>query len=310
MNAVASGGIGQSAAPLGQAIKGLGNFLTSAAERSKILGMVKNPAELGPYVSGKLKDAESAFDENIIGPKMDARTNILQQATDTGNAPTIDPSKFMGISPELDSVVSQLPKGGPVQISPDEYNAISSAANKAAQYKPGLVYDLASDAKVKAGQNAGDLLRDAGYGVDPEVGELGNQLHNAYSLKDAVLKGSGNNPISSVTGQSLDKLSKLGQFDAQAGTDLTGLGQNIKTAQTRLGLSPDLTGVTGVGALAKQAMGLAPRAYDATAAAIKPPIDKLSQFLTTSPIGQKLGAATLQKLLGQQTPTDGNGNGL
>lgn len=310
INGVASGGIGEAAAPIGALVKSLGSFLGNAAERSNILGMVKDPTKLGPYVAQKLQEAEEAFHSKQIDPRMDARTNLLQQATDTGNAATVNPESFKGLSPEIDSVAGQLPKGESVQISPDEYNALSSSVNKASRFKPGLQYDPASAAKVQAAKDAGDALRGKGYDIDPEIGQLGSELHDAYSLKDAALKGMGSKPISVVrAGSNLDKASTLGQFDQQAGTNLGQLGKNIDTAQTRLGLSPDLTGATGMGSMARQAIGAVPRAIDATAATVKPGVDKLGQLLST-PLGQKLGSAGLQQLFNTQTPTDGTGNGL
>lgn len=266
----------------GYALKGMSKFLGPAAQRSQVLSKVKNIEELDPYVLEKVHNAQQGFIDKNIEPLMSQQKSLAQ-----GQSLRVNPQQFMGHSAEADSMLKGIQgKAGAESMygTPSEIDLPMSDAlkmrrllNEESKFRDNRIYDSTVTARKEGARAAGDQLR-ASISAHPEVGEeianSSDQLKTKYDLMNEVLKQAGRDPVSTVTGNSLGKSSKLAQFDRAAGSNLSGLGKDIDTAVDRLGASR-AGNIIGdkkqfMSAIARNTLGRSGRVYDATAEALAP----------------------------------------
>lgn len=275
-------GMGPAGNAIGSAALGdVSKFIGPAVQRNKILGMVKNKMEdLGPYISGKINEAKEAFTSSNIAPKMARQAELAE-----GQSIKINPDNYMGHDPDVDAILQKHLKttrqSSPYGEYPMEADVplsdaleIRAKLNKASNFRPGAVYSDEAIARSKAARGAGDTLREQ-INSTPEVGQeiakLSDDLQSHYNLRNDVTASAKKTPIQSIIGSSPDKISKLAQFDQQAGTQLGRLGQDVDTSIGRIGSSrsANIIRKTDIpSAIARETIGRGGRAYDASAAAL------------------------------------------
>lgn len=292
---IGSGGVGEITAPLGQlASAGIGklaSFFKPAAQRSGILSLVKNEAQLGPKVADEVNQAREQFTKSQISPRMSE-----QYARADEQSIPFNPDEFKGIHPSIDTAVDNLTSTGAKEIPMTDALKLRAQLNDKSLFKDLGPYSEQVAAKQSSALNAGNKLRDTISSVDPNMGAISDELKDAYSLRNAVTNSAGKRPISAVTaGLGTDKGSLLSQFDEQAGTDLRGLGNNIDLAKERLGGASSSLPMSKLGVI-KQIRGVIPRGYDALAEMVQPGLQKASSALAT-PTGQLGSLGALQYML-------------
>lgn len=289
----------------GAILKGLSKFIAPAVRRSNILDLVKRPAELGPKISEELGAANEAYNAKNIAPKM-----AQQQQLANGRSIVIKPAGYMGHDADVDAMMNKYlgearaksMYGSPDTVAIPMSDALEARAklNKVSQFKPGLVYSDEAAARNKFARDAGDRLRSQ-IAVHPEVGQeisqLSDSLQNDYSLRNEVMRSAKKTPISTIKGSNLDKESNLARFDQKAGTNLSQTGQDIATAESRLGSETPSPFSKGdiLKSAARQTVGRGGRIYDAAAQGLAPFIG--------NPMAQKVlskAPASLYYLLNNQ----------
>lgn len=292
---IQSGGVGEFAAPLGGLVSSAGSKLAGlfkpASARSAVLSQVKNEAGLGDYVANQISEASEKFNKKQISPRM-----LEQYARADQQSIPFNPNDYKGIHPDIDAQMAQIEASGAKELPMKEALGLRAKLNDRTLFKDLGPYSDQVAAKQSAALDAGNKLRDQLSSVDPNIGMLSDELKDAYSMRKAALGSAGKRPITATTASlGTDKAATLAKFDEAAGTDLRGLGKNIRTASDRLGGYSG--GVpTSVPAIAKQAMGVAPRAYDALAEFLNPATQAAGNALQ-SPIADRVGQLTLQGLL-------------
>lgn len=116
--------------------------------------------------------------------------------------------------------------------------------------------------------NAGNYVRGSLSKVDPSIEPLSKELQDAYAVQKQALGNANRNPVTSIVqnqgATGLAKRSRLARFDEQAGSDLSTLGKNIKTANDRsrpLSLT-DLFSIQGPKQIANKLSAPVLNAYD------------------------------------------------
>ncbi len=298
-NGIASGGIGEIAAPLagipkliGSAGKSLAGFFKPAVARTAAMDLVKNEAALGPAAAQKMGEAESQFNRKVISPKM-----TEQYARADAQSVPFNPADYSGIHPKIDEMVERMSQGGVKEIPMKDALDLRAAVNNKSMFKDLGPYSDEIAARSQKALGAGDTLRNAINTTDPEIGKISSDLKDDYSLRKAVTKGSDKRPISAVEAPiGSDKASLLSQFDERAGTNLRQYGQDISKAKSRLGQSAGAWSPGSYAAITNKAVGYAPRAYDSLASMMQPAAQAAGNALQ-SPVGKQLGQFSLQSLL-------------
>ncbi len=299
---IASGGVGEIAAPLGglfsKAGQSLSNFFKPAAARTAAIDLVKNESALGPAVSDKIAEATEKFNQSQITPRINS-----QYAKATEQYVPFNAADYAGIHPEIDSRVGELAKLYGKEIPMSDALKLRAELNSNTLFKNAGAYGDTIAARSKA-LDAGNALRENISAVDPSIGQLSNELKDAYSLRKAAVGSAGKRPISTVEAPiGSDKASLLSQFDKAAGTDLRQFGQNISTAKARLGQSQGAWSPHSVSAVVNKAAGYIPRAYDSLGGMIQPAAEAVGNAMQSEP-AQRAAQITLQSLLQGKRPED------
>lgn len=295
-NGIASGGVGEVAAPLGgllsSAGKGISNFFKPAVARSAAMGLVKNEAALGPSVATKIGEATDQFNKTQIAPRM------AEQYTRAGEqAVPFNPDAFKGIHPSIDEMVNNISQGGVKEIPMKDALDLRAALNNKSMFKDMGPYSEEIAARSQKAVDAGNSIRQSINTVDPNIGAISGELQDAYSLRKAVTKGAAKRPISTVEAPvGSDKASLLSQFDNAAGTDLRQYGQNITKAKSQLGQSQGAWSPGSVAAIANRVAGVAPRAYDSLATMLQPAAETVGNA-AQSPVASRSAQIALQALI-------------
>lgn len=264
----------ESALSLVKSVPKIGNALSSffapAAQRSEVLGKVKNIAELEPYVQGKVNEANEMFNAKNMGTPMAMQNSILN-----GKMVKIDPKSIQGLSPELDQLVSKMNpgEGGLADVPATDALKVRQELNKVAGWKSSPMDPMKAKAIDSQAAAAHQNLSSQFSSIDPAMGDISQGMQQSYNLQKSTLGSAGRSPIQAVTKQDLTTQSRLAQFDQSAGSDLQGLGKDINTAKDRLqAYTPTgLKKLFTIGA-PKEAFDLAAtpvsRAYDAVGSSI------------------------------------------
>lgn len=270
-------------------VKKLRDFLRPAAQRSEVLDKVKNVEQLNPYLQGQIDDAMSMYTKREITPRV-----VEQQARAGDQLVNIDPSQIRGIHPEVDTMLESAVKSREAQ----PYSAASSQAYGSPEFSQELnlpmkeVLDIRKklntitprfddpNAKTKI-LNAGNYVRQRLGKTDPNIPAISEELQSAYSLPESLGLESRDpsrilTPAESAGG--LTKRSELAQFDKKSGSNLTQLGEDVKTANERLqplSLSEMFTLHGPKRIITKAVSGPLGRAYDATAQKVLPTLNRV-----------------------------------
>jgi hypothetical protein len=190
----------------------------------------------------------------------------------------IHPDSVAGLSPEIDTMMSRYKPGadGMIEMPAPDALDLRQELNNVAGWKAHPMDAARAQAMDSQAAAAHQNLAQQFSGIDPTMEPLSQELQQAYTTQKQAIGSAGKNPIGTVlqsdAASGLAKKGRLGRFDEGAGSDLSGLGKNIKTANDRLrplSLS-DLFSIHGPEQAATKLASPMTRGYDAAAEAVSP----------------------------------------
>lgn len=293
----AGGSMGDIAASApGNLAKGANSLAEAGANRSEVLGKVKNVEELEPYVQGKINEARQSFNQNEIAPRM-----TMQKSMVGGHTVKVDPKQLEGISPEVDGIAKTLSPGadGLAELPGTEALKLRENLNKGAGWK---AHPMDAGRAQAVNSQVAALHQDISKqfaGINPDMASTSQELQEAYNIQKNSLGHAGRNPINTVlTSNAVTGLGKEGRlrtFDKAAGSDLEGLGDNIKLAHKRMQHNISLGDLVSWGGPKKfinEGVSAAGRAYDYLGSTVQPGTEALSSFLNNPNVKQTIKPLT------------------
>jgi hypothetical protein len=237
----------------------IGGLMTGAAEgtkyladKSRMVGRVKNSAQLSADVKDEIDSALGSLDQKYIKPRQEQVKQIL-----AGSEVELNPETLKGISPGLDKYAETLSRKAregagtanaaehftqqaglteaePVRavIKGERANKLRQLLDAHADYGAGKPFDNVAVAKGEEAKRVADIMRNKVATARPEIQPVHDQLSQAFNYSGKLRKASAGGPIASIKANpGTDTGSIIDFIDKNAGSKLEKLSNQIESAK-------------------------------------------------------------------------------
>lgn len=206
-------------------------LLRRGAEKSRMIGRVKNSAELQPMVKAEIDSAMQSINTKQIKPRADKLAELLK-----GKSVELNPDRFKESVPNLaKSMAKKVGPEGRMSMSATRAQRLKRLLDSKSDYAQGKPFDVAAQAKGETAKSSADIVRRKLEGVHADVGPLNDEMREIYQRTAPVKRAAATRPISAIKGGSdLDKGSSIDYIDKMAGSKLERLSEDIQGAKELL----------------------------------------------------------------------------
>lgn len=221
-------------AAIGAPVAAVGAGVSRLADKHRMINRVKDSAGLSKSVKSEIDSALQGVSDKQIAPRADKLKQLLQ-----GKQVEINPDRLQGISPGLDGLAkrmsSKVNDQGRREMSAPRAQRLKQLLDGRARYGASKPFDNTAVAKGESAQKGADIVRRKLSELDPQVGQLNDEMSEAIRMRETLRSKAASAPISSIRGEAgTDKGSLIDAVDKMGGSKLERLSGDIDWAKDHL----------------------------------------------------------------------------
>lgn len=214
--------------------EGISKLIGKGAKHAQDFRDIKSGA-MADRATDAIDEAASAINSKQISPRDEQLRELIK-----GKTFEINPDRVKPTFPNLGNKMAEGLEGeGAARsvLSSERALRLKRAADAAADYGASKPFDAAATASGEEAKSLADILRRQ-INSDPKAAALNEEMGQFSALRDALVKREGTAPIETLQAPlGSSRHAVLAKVDNAAGTNLQGLGQDIKAAKS-LELNP------------------------------------------------------------------------